>query len=288
MSTQEVDFKSACVNVSQTAILNVVNSPKNSLSLTLYPDHFPNFSFVSLIDCGSSHCFLDEKFAKDNCFPITPISPMRLKLIDGSYGPPLTCTSDVTITLSCGLVHNICFLLTHLDHEFPAVLGLNWLTLHNPLIDWVTSSVTFQNCPCSIPGTETDPETLSTMATTTLEDSVSEDESSDDTLSESSDNSDYSDSDSNTTSTPTGQTSPLKAPHISIISANAFMKALKNEGARCFSISVHNPIEAKSRSATASSGSEESNLEGVPKLYHDFADVFSKSKADTLAPPLRV
>ena len=125
------------------AFLNVVNSPKNPLSLTLYPDHFPNFSFVSLIDCGSSHCFLDEKFTKDNCFPITPISPMRLKLINGSYGPPLTHTSDVTITLSCGLVHNIHFLLTHLDHEFPAVLGLNWLTLHNPLIDWVTSSVTF-------------------------------------------------------------------------------------------------------------------------------------------------
>ena len=43
-------------------------------------------------------------------------------------------------------------------------------------------------------------------------------------------------------------------------------------------------IEAKSCSATAFSGSEESDLEGVPKLYHDFSDVFSKAKADTLAP----
>ena len=125
----------------------------------------------------------------------------------------------------------------------------------------------------------TDPETLSAMVTTTLEDSVSEDESSDDTLPESSDSDDYFDSESNTTSASTGQTSPLKAPHISIISANTFMKALKTEGTRCFSISVHNPIEAKSRSATASSGSEESDLEGVPKLYHDFADVFFKSQS---------
>ena len=62
------------------------------------------------------------------------------------------------------------------------------------------------------------------------------------------------------------------------------MKALKTEGTRCFSISVHNPIKAKSRSATASSRSEQSNLEDVPKLYHNFADVFSKTKADTLAP----
>ena len=83
---------------------------------------------------------MDEKFSKDDCFPI---SPMRLKFIDGSYGPPLMHASDVTVTLSCGLIHNICFLITHLDHKFPAVLGLDWLTQHNPLIDWVTSSVTF-------------------------------------------------------------------------------------------------------------------------------------------------
>jgi Retroviral aspartyl protease len=282
-----VDCESACVDGLQTAFLNAVDSPnKNSLSLILYPNHFPNFSFPCLIDCGSSHCFLDEKFAKDNCFPVTPISPMRLKLIDGSYGPPLTRVSDVTVTLSCGLVHNIRFLLTHLDHEFPAVLGLDWLTQHNPLIDWVTSSVTFRNCLRSTPGTETESETLSAMANTLL----SEDEISDDTLSESSDNDDsfdQSDSETNTLkSIPASpeKTSSFKAPHISIISANAFMKALKTEGTRCYSISVHESIEAKSRSATASSGSFRSNMEGVPDLYHGFADVFSKVKADTLAP----
>ena len=86
---------------------------------------------------------MGEKFVKNNYFLIIPISPMRLKLIDGSYGPPLMRASDVTLTLSCGLVHNIHFLITHLDHEFPAVLGLDWLTQHNLLIKWVMSSVTF-------------------------------------------------------------------------------------------------------------------------------------------------
>ena len=130
-----MDCESACVDALQTAFLNAVDShTSNSLSITLYTNHFLNFSFVSLIDCGSSHCFMDEKFAKDNCFPIILISPMRLKLIDGSYGPPLMRASDVTVTLSCGLVHNIHFLITHLDHEFSAVLGLDWLTQHNPLI----------------------------------------------------------------------------------------------------------------------------------------------------------
>ena len=202
---------------------------------------------------------------------------MRLKLIDGSYGPPLMRTSDVTVTLSCGLVHNICFLITHLDHEFPAVLGLDWLTQHNLLIDWVMSSVTFRNCPHSTPRSEEDSVPLPAMANIL---SVSEDEMSDDTVSESLDNDDNlepsdSKSKSSDSSLPSpGTTSSWQAPYISIVSVNAFVRALKMEGSRCYSISVHKPLEAKGRSATASSGSKGSDMEGVPKLYHEFADVF--------------
>ena len=86
MLTQEVDCESTCVDVFQNAFLNAVDlQTSNSLSITLCSNHLPNFSFISLINCGSSHCFMDEKFAKDNYFPITLISLMRLKLIDGSY-----------------------------------------------------------------------------------------------------------------------------------------------------------------------------------------------------------
>ena len=120
--------------------------------------------------------------------------------------------------------------------------------------------------------------------------SVSENKMSDDTVSELSNNDDYpvysdSESESLDSSLPSpGTTSSWKAPYISIISANAFVRALKMEGSRCYSISVHKPLEAKGRSVTASSGSSGSDMEGVPKLYHDFSDVFSKAKADTLAP----
>ena len=37
-----------------------------------------------------------------------------------------------------------------MDSDFPAVLGLDWLTQHNLLIDWVDQSVTFRVCPDSI------------------------------------------------------------------------------------------------------------------------------------------
>ena len=113
--------------------------------------------------------------------------------------------------------------------------------------------------------------------------SVSEDKMSDDTVSELLVNDDYPVPFDSSLPCP-GTTSSRKAPYISIVSANAFVRALKMEGSRCYSISVHKPLEAKGCSATTSSGSEGSDVEGVPKLYHEFADVFSKAKADTLAP----
>ena len=53
------------------------------------------------------------------------------------------------------------------------------------------------------------------------------------------------------------------------------------EGSRCYSCSLQNPVETIGCSATASSTSD---LDGVPEVYHDFADVFSKGKAYNLAP----
>ena len=94
-----------------------------------------------------------------------------------------------------------------------------------------------------------------------------------------------SESESSDSSLPSpGMTSARQAPYISIVSANAFVRALKMEGSKCYSISIHKPLEEKGHSATASSGSKGSDMEGVPKLYHEFANVFSKAKADTLAP----
>jgi hypothetical protein len=68
---------------------------------------------------------------------------MRLCLLDGSSLSYITCATDVSVWFSCGTTHQVRFLITKLDTEFPAVLGLDWLTLHNLLINWADSSVTF-------------------------------------------------------------------------------------------------------------------------------------------------
>ena len=74
---------------------------------------------------------------------LTPISLMKLWLLDGSLAGTITHASTISVKFPCETLLQIQFLLTKLDCDFPAVLGLDWLTLHNLLIDWVRHSVTF-------------------------------------------------------------------------------------------------------------------------------------------------
>jgi len=76
--------------------------------------------------------------------------------------------------------------------------------------------------------------------------------------------------------------SPSAGPiNISLIGAAAFVKAAWAEGSQTFFLSLKDE-EASGHSATMTSSS--SDMEGVPECYHDFSDVFSKSKAKNLAP----
>ena len=77
--------------------------------------------------------------------------------------------------------------------------------------------------------------------------------------------------------------SQCKAPPITIISAPAFALACHLEGSIQFSLQIC-PQESDLSSTSITFKSESSELSRVPPDYHDFADVFSKSKADTLAP----
>jgi hypothetical protein len=72
---------------------------------------------------------------------------MRLRLIDRSSPSYITHATDISVRFPCGTTHQVRFLITKLDTKFPAVLRLGWLTLHNPLINWADSSVTFQDHP---------------------------------------------------------------------------------------------------------------------------------------------
>jgi len=68
-----------------------------------------------------------------------------------------------------------------------------------------------------------------------------------------------------------------KWPHIAIISTLALLWASYLSGSKTFSLQFHSTIQAKSTTI-----SEKTNLSAVLKEYHKYANVFSKSKAETL------
>jgi len=132
----------------ETAVrLNAVVTP-DSLSLPLICKQF-DLSFPSFLDSGSTHSFIDEGYVAEHNLPSIPIPPIPLHLINGSMRPPITSALTLSVQFPCGTTHPIRYLVTQLDSNFPAVLGLDWLTQHNLLIDWVDQSVTFCVCPDS-------------------------------------------------------------------------------------------------------------------------------------------
>ena len=50
---------------------------------------------------------------------------------------------DLPVTFPSGHTQDLSFYVTKLDSPSTAVLGLNWLTAFNPLVDWLAHTITF-------------------------------------------------------------------------------------------------------------------------------------------------
>ena len=178
------------------------------------------------------------------------VSPIELRLIDGTSNSIITQALDLPIRFSTGETMTVTFYVTPLDSSCPLVLGYNWLTRYNPLIDWALGSITFRP---DLLDTSTPPLTSPAASPTS----------------------------STTQETPSLISDSKSTPHISIIGTAAFARARKLPGVQCFSLSLSD-FAVSGKSASAST--DDPDLSQIPEEYHDYADVFSKSKADTLAP----
>src|SRR5271156_2308492 len=162
----------------------------------------------------------------------------------------ITQTTCIPVTFESGESMIIDCYITPLDPSCAVVLGYNWLTCYNPLIDWVLGSITFHSQLLEDP-------VLSTMSSARLAPLPSQN--------------------------PHVLDIPLSTepPCVALIGAAAFALASKQSGSQCFKIHLSLPsVSANSASVPEAPP----DLSYVPEEYHDYADVFNKAKADTLAP----
>ena len=204
-----------------------------------------------LVDSGSTHCFIDSKYALEKPFTIYSIPPIVLQLFDGTSNFVITQAIDLSIQFpTTSDVTPMTFFLALLDSECKIVLGHNWLTHYNPLIDWVLSSIRFRTIADTLPMPQlTTPLDMPRTSDPGLEPSVN--------------------------------TPVCAPPHFSLINAAAFLCTYKLEGSVQFQLQLC-PLD----SACARSSSMKSTLDlsAIPPEYHDYADVFSKVKASELPP----
>src|SRR5882724_5621590 len=73
---------------------------------------------------------------------------------------------------------------------------------------------------------------------------------------------------------------PRKPPRVTLINAAAYSHASKLEGLKCFQLYISLP---KVTGHSITNSKILVDMSSVPEDYHDFVDVFSKSKAGKLA-----
>ena len=186
----------------------------------------------ALVDSSSTHCFVDTKYALGHTLSTYSVSPIVLRLFDGTSNFVITQAIDLSVKFpTSGDVIPMTFYLAPLDSECMIVLGHNWLTRYNPLIDWVLSSLTFRT---PAPSLLAPPSTPSPVLSGNPDSGLS--------------------GQSTPGPAPSVDTPVCTPPHISLINAAAFVRACKLEGSTKYQLQLRPSDSVKARSSSAGPG----------------------------------
>ena len=227
-------------------------SSTSSLIVSLRSDSVPNIPITALVDSSSTHCFIESVFIHKHKIPTRQIPLIPLRLFDGSVNATISKSVELLVRFPSHDTFSVDFYVTLLDSSCSVVLGHNWLTRYNPLIDWVLGSITFRT---PIPDSLANPPLVNSRAASAPDPIPPEPRS----------------------------TLKLEAPRIALINAAAFMRVCKLEGYITFRLDLAS-LELSRRAASVPETYDPLDLLDIPEDYHNFADVFSKAKADTPAP----
>lgn len=230
-------------------------------------------SFRTLIDSGSEDQFLDTSIAEQFRLPQKTLDkPLRLRLFDGSSRGLITRYVSLPVRFPTGERMNIDFLLTKLDPTCSAVLGHRWLARYNPRIDWFHGRIQFNS-------------QISSTVTHDFAHGFFPDSSGSNPVSGSVKTGDPGIiPESTSESSPPLDEATLRAAatrvDIRFISAAAFQVARHLRGSSVSAVYIRDTDDTHARSASANPASESG--EGIPSVYHDFLDVFSKDASNRL------
>ena len=212
----------------------------NSHTISITSNLIPNTLIHTLIDSSSTHCFLDTSITYKHQLHTYNINLIPLQLFNSTTNSVVCLAIDLLVCFPSGDEHSVTFYVTPLDSSCTAVLGHNWFTHFNLLIDWVLGSITF----CSLSWTDS-LMSLETVAPAPI-----------------------------SSKTPPPLT-PLVALKVSFINATAFAHLSKMDDTQVYQLFLSNKSAPDDTPV---------NMMGIPSDYHDFTDIFSKTRACTLAP----
>src|SRR6266436_1458195 len=231
--------------------LNSTSLSPNSFLLSLTSTSVSEHAhpFIALLDLGSSHCFVDKLFAKKNKLLLSKLpSTIPLQLFDRTTQNSVSHKTTILLTFSTGETHQMEFYVTKLDKGYSIVLGYDWLVHHNPSINWAETKVVF-------PGTMKALERPSIPASSKFD--------------------------------------------IQMVSAKTISRLCCEPGNSVYRLDHHSDVEVDKTFPHLTSPHSEptsklhsvctstlalDSMGGIPVEYHEFHEVFSGTKADTLPP----
>jgi len=101
-----------------------------------------------LLDSGTTGIFMNREMAKKHSFKITKLErPLKVKNVDGTENSRGNITHQVEVNIFYKnhverIRMNVCNL-----GKTKVILGMPWLQVHNPEINWETGEVKMMRCP---------------------------------------------------------------------------------------------------------------------------------------------